>query len=237
MFLSPHGKRGRGFGRKRRNIETLAPPPGVSCPGIAKGPHRLRPAGTSDGPGPVPEGLQDKAWRVTRGPATFHPVSEAPPRSSILKSPVVELKSRNILPNQPITTKGRASRWPHHGGRPGRWRDRSLWGRRSGLAALDGGMWGLGRILPRFLPNPLPLFSAAWSNIPTDPLIPPLGCTHRVKEGRPSRWPSRDGRRPRSGCRWASRRPDAGAGCSRACGSRPRSSRGGAPSGRPPRLP
>ena len=73
--------------------ETLAPPPGVSCPGIAKGPHRLRPAGTSDGPGPVPEGLQDKAWRVTRGPATFHPVSEAPPRSSILKSPVVELKS------------------------------------------------------------------------------------------------------------------------------------------------
>ena len=77
--------------------ETLAPPPGVSCPGIAKGPHRLRPAGTSDGPGPVPERLQDEARRVTRGPATFHPVSEAPPRSSILKSPVVELKSPSSL--------------------------------------------------------------------------------------------------------------------------------------------
>ena len=90
-------------------FETLAPPPGVSCPGIAKGPHRLRPAGTSDGPGPVPEGLQDKAWRVTRGPATFHPVSEAPPRSSILKSPVVELKS-HFFRGIPRRTRGPNSR-------------------------------------------------------------------------------------------------------------------------------
>ena len=73
--------------------ETLASPPGVSCPGIAEGSHRLRLAGTLDGPRPVPERLYGKAWRVTRRPATFHPVFEAPPRSSILKSPVVVLKS------------------------------------------------------------------------------------------------------------------------------------------------
>src|SRR3954453_4181707 len=73
--------------------ETLAPPPGVSCAGIEKGPHSLRPAGTSDGPRPILERLQDEAWRVTRCPAPFHPVSEASPRVSIIKSPVVVLKS------------------------------------------------------------------------------------------------------------------------------------------------
>ena len=82
--------------------ETLASPPGVSCPGIAEGPHRLRPAGTLDGPRPVPERLHGKAWRVTRRPATIHPVFEAPPRSSILKSPVVVLKSPfSAVPGSP----------------------------------------------------------------------------------------------------------------------------------------
>ena len=90
---SPKGRE-RVLGRSARQWETLAPPPGVSCPGIAESPHRLRPAGTLDGPRPVPERLHGKAWRVTRRPATFHPVFEAPPRSSNLKSPVVVLKSR-----------------------------------------------------------------------------------------------------------------------------------------------
>src|SRR4051794_34202215 len=82
----------RQFGFKALEFETLAPPPGVSCAGIEKGPHSLRPAGTSDGPRPILERLQDEAWRVTRCPAPFHPVSEASPRASIIKSPVVVLK-------------------------------------------------------------------------------------------------------------------------------------------------
>ena len=39
----------------------------LSCPGIAEGPHCLRPAGTLGMVRrPVPDRLQDKAWRVTR---------------------------------------------------------------------------------------------------------------------------------------------------------------------------
>src|SRR4051794_5742555 len=78
-------------------LETLAPPPGVSCAGIEKGPHSLRPAGTSDGPRPILERLQDEAWRATRCPAPFHPVSEASPRVSIIKSPVVVLRTRHKI--------------------------------------------------------------------------------------------------------------------------------------------